>query len=123
MTTPTQPDQQALAAYAAQAFAGYDRWNKKAATISRIVGGVTVVVVLLLMSMANPEKGAVNWIAAFAVAFVAMVVTFQIVLPRLPMPVVRCPYCAGRVPAVASVVLRRNDLVKICPSCSAKLPV
>ena len=55
--------------------------------------------------------------------YTAAAVTF-VVMPRLPGPSLRCPYCAGRVPVIAPPKgFAKVEHMAACPSCRRDLPV
>lgn len=127
MTTPTPPtdeDASRAANYYMESLATFQRWFTRGKWMGYTAAAVAFGLTLIVMSKVTPDKGGLGFFTALAAAVVVLMISLSIVLPRLPMPVLRCPFCAGRVPLIAPPKpFRPFDLVKVCPSCQRSLPV
>ena len=126
MSPPPEPmpdEQAAYIRYSIELFEVFGRWQQRAKWTGYTAAAVTFVVVLLLMSRVT-ENGSMGFLVALAAANVALFGTMFVVMPRLPGPSLRCPYCAGRVPVIAPPKgFAKVEHMAACPSCRRDLPV
>lgn len=85
--------------------------------------GVVFVATLIILSQVAPETS-LGFFFALAAAFVTMMVMMMFVLPKLPMPSLRCPHCSGRVPLIQQPrPFKPYEPYHVCPNCNRQLPV
>jgi hypothetical protein len=128
MTTPPAPElseeeRRASIAYTMESMRAMARWQTRGKFISFAVAAAAFVLTLLVMAKVTPSHGGVGFFAAIGAALVAQIVTLALVLPQLPTPVLRCPWCGGRVPLIQRPKpFHPYDHTKVCPSCQRAVP-
>ena len=101
--------------------ATFQRWRKGAMWVVYALAAVGFVATLMVLSQVAPQFS-FGFVAAVGGALVMMGFAFFVVLPRMPAPFLRCPYCSGRVPLIAPTKFAAPlEPYKVCPNCERSL--
>lgn len=103
MTSTPEPSYEkrlALAHYTLESLQTRLRWEARGKWIVLSAAAVVGVIVLILTSQSHPDGNFPTFLVALGAALVTALLTV-IAYPRLPVPSLRCPYCAGRAPVIA----------------------
>jgi hypothetical protein len=117
-----QLDEQARAAYVMERFTTFQRWKKRYMPVAYACSAVGFLIVLIGLYKLKPEFSFGVPVAAIG-ALIGLAIGMMVIMPRLPMPSLRCPFCSERVPLMAPPQLFKPfTAVKQCPNCQRALP-
>jgi len=117
-----EQEKQAKVAYVVDRFATFQRWKKRSMPLAYVCSVVGFLIVLIGLYKLNPEFHYGVPVAAIG-AIIGLAFGMMVVMPRLPMPSLRCPYCSERVPLMEPPkgLFKPFTPVKQCPNCHRDL--
>ena len=119
--TLTEQEKSDLMLFLLERQATFQRWKKSAMWVMYGCGAVGFVGTLILLSQVAPEFS-FGFPAACAGGLVFFAIGMWFIMPRLPTPFLRCPFCSGRIPLFAPTPFAAPlQPYKVCPNCERPL--
>lgn len=121
MPRSSSDEQIASLDYTLKSLEAFQRWQSRAMWIGYSVAALTFAVTLYALSQVT-DDGSLGMVLSLFAAVGALAITIGVVLPMLPSPLLRCPYCAGQVPLIAKhKPFTRVAPTERCPHCDRAL--
>jgi hypothetical protein len=117
----SEQDKSLLLPFVISRSATFERWKKRSMRVAYAGSAVAYLIALFALYKAAPEFSYSVPVAAIG-AIIGFAFMMFVVIPRLPMPSLRCPFCSERVPLVEPPrFMQALTPLKKCPNCQHDL--